>query len=84
MPYQLIIKRPAEKELDRLPREVRKRIIRRLLTLEQEARPSGSKKLQGQEAYRLRVGDYRVLYTIDDQEKIVTIFAVGHRGEVYR
>jgi mRNA interferase RelE/StbE len=56
----------------------------RLLTLENDPRPYGVKKLQGEEAYRLRVGDYPVLYTIDDTEMLVTIYAIGHRRDVYR
>ncbi len=63
---------------------IRQRIQERLLAFEQNPRPYGIKKLQGEEAYRLRIGDYRVLLTIDDQEQIVTIFAVGHRRDVYR
>jgi len=84
MPYQVIIKRPAEKELDSLSAGLRRRITERLLSLEENPRPQGVKKLQGENAFRLRVGDYRVLYQIDDQAKVVTIYAVGHRREVYR
>lgn len=84
MSYQVLIKRSAEKELDALPKSMRERIVRRLLSLEEDPRPPGSKKLQGEESYRLRVGDYRALYTIDDQTRIVTVYAVGHRREVYR
>ena len=58
MTYQVIIKRPAEKELDMLQANIRERIIKHLLALEENPRPSGIKKLQGQESYRLRVGDY--------------------------
>ena len=84
MTYQVILKRTAEKELDALQTNMRKRILKRLLALEDNPRPAGIKRLQGQESYRLRVGDYRVLYTIDDKAKQVFIFAVGHRGDVYR
>ena len=84
MAYQVIIKRPAEKELDALQANIRERIIKHLLDLEENPRPSGIKKLQGQESYRLRVGDYRVLYTVDDKAKQVVILAIGHRREVYR
>ena len=84
MPYQIVIKRTAEKELDALPAGLRDRIVARLLRLEENPRPSGSLKLQGQDAYRLRVGDYRVLYIIDDAAQAITIFAVGHRREVYK
>jgi mRNA interferase RelE/StbE len=54
-----------------------------LLALEDNPRPAGAKKLHGEDSYRLRVGDYRVLYTIDDQSRVVTVYAVGHRREVY-
>ena len=84
MTYQIIIQRHAEKELDALETSVHKRIVTRLLALEDNPRPTGIKKLQGQESYRLRVGDYRILYTIDDKSKKVFITAVGHRREVYR
>ncbi len=84
MTYQVIVQHPAEKELDALEKSVHKRIATRLLALEEEPRPAGVKKLQGQESYRLRMGDYRILYTIDDKSKKVFIVAVGHRREVYR
>ncbi len=82
--YRVQIKRSAEKELDALPGRARARIGKRLLDLEGNPRPHGVEKLQGQEAYRLRVGDYRVLFTIDDATRVVTIYAVGHRRDVYR
>ncbi|MFZ5819146.1 MAG: type II toxin-antitoxin system RelE family toxin [Chloroflexota bacterium] len=84
MTYQVILQRPAEKELDALESSVHKRIVTRLLALEENPRPAGVKKLQGQESYRLRVGDYRVLYTINDKSRKIFIMAVGHRREVYR
>jgi mRNA interferase RelE/StbE len=84
MPYQIIIKRSAEKELNALPAALRDRIANRLLALEDNPRPTGIKKLQGAESYRLRIGDYRVLLTIDDQRQQVMIVAIGHPREVYR
>ena len=84
MPYIVHLKRSAEKELADLPREVRQRIVKRLLTLKANPRPPGAKKLGGGERYRIRVGDYRVLYTIDDALQKIEVSAVGHRREVYR
>jgi mRNA interferase RelE/StbE len=84
MPYTVYLKRSAEKELEALPQEVHQRIIRRLLTLKANPRPAGAKKLWGGERYRLRVGNYRVLHTIDDALQKIEISAVGHRREVYR
>ena len=84
MKYKVQILHAAEKEMDKLPTATHTRISRRILSLEDNPRPKGVKKLGGREEYRLRVGNYRVLYTVDDEESIVTIFAIGHRREVYR
>jgi len=81
--YEIRIIHPAEKELDRLPNTIQKRIIKRILSLENNPHPRGAHKLSGREEYRLRVGGYRILYTIDDSERMVTIMAVGHRRDVY-
>jgi len=82
--YELRIVRTAEKEMDKLPEAVHSRVSKRILSLQDNPRPRGIKRLSGGEEYRLRIGDYRALYTIDDTNLIVTIFAVGHRREVYR
>ena len=84
MAYRILIKQSAEKELDALPRKMYDRIVDRLLVLEETPRPVGIKKLRGQESYRLRVGDYRILYTIEDKTNTVTIYAIGHRRDIYR
>ena len=84
MRYEVRILQVAEREMDKLPSTVHSRISRRLLSLEDNPRPRGTKKLSGRDEYRLRIGDYRVLYTVDDRERTVTVFAVGHRREVYR
>jgi mRNA interferase RelE/StbE len=82
--YEVRIAPSAERDMDKLPTPLHTRISRRILSLEGNPKPRGAKKLSGREEYRLRVDDYRVLYSIDDQEFVVTIFAVGHRREVYR
>ena len=84
MKYEVRIVPSAEREMDKLPTPVHTRVSRRVLSLEDNPRPRGAKKLSGREEYRLRVGDYRVIYTIDDKGRMVTVFAVGHRREVYR
>ena len=83
MSYQVHILRSAEKEMDRLPATAHARLSRRILSLEENPRPRGIKKLGGREEYRLRVSSYRILYVIDDGNQAVTILAVGHRREVY-
>lgn len=84
MAYSVLLKRSAEKELNALDQTLRQRIVQTLLRLENDPRPRGAKKLTDREAYRLRIGDYRALYTVDDGDRIVRIIAVGHRSDVYR
>jgi mRNA interferase RelE/StbE len=82
--YSLEIKRPAAKELAQLPPKDRGRIVIRIQALAEEPRPVGAEKLSGQERYRVRQGDYRILYEIEDQVLRVIIVKIAHRGDVYR
>jgi len=82
--YTVQIKPAAEKEMDRLPAKTFDRAALAILSLESNPRPRNCKKLRGVDEYRLRVGDYRILYTIADAPRRVEIVAVGHRREVYR
>ncbi len=82
--YAILIKRTAEKEMDRLPARTFDRVADAILRLETDPRPRGCRKLAGLEEYRLRVGAYRVLYAVDDLRRIVEVVAVGHRRDVYR
>jgi mRNA interferase RelE/StbE len=83
--YELLLAGQAERDLKKLSAEVFHRIIRGLRQLAQEPRPHGCRKLTGsQNDYRIRVGDYRILYEIDDEARQVRILKVGHRREVYR
>lgn len=82
--YIVFVKRSAEKDLDALPRPVFDRISSAILKLESVPRPRGAVKLRGGDEYPLRVGDYRVLYVVDDDRRTVHILAGGHRREVYR
>jgi len=84
MTYSVYLKRSAEKELDRLPRNIHDRIIKRLLSLRDNPRPSGMKELQSREGYRIRVGDHRILYSINEKEKKTEIVSLAHRRDVYR
>ena len=82
--YSLEIKQSAQKELDALDDVVFTRIDRRILALEDNPRPAGCKMLKGyKDQWRVRVGDWRVVYIIDDTAKLVTITRVAHRREVY-
>jgi mRNA interferase RelE/StbE len=82
--YRLEIKRSAEKEIRGLSKDVASRIVDAIRGLGTEPRGQGSRKLAGAEGYRVRVGVYRILYTIDDSARVVMIVAVGHRREIYR
>jgi mRNA interferase RelE/StbE len=82
--YSLEIKPSAGKELDALSDALFARIDRKIVTLADNPRPAGCKKLRGyKDQWRIRVGDYRILYTIDDAEKRVDITRVAHRKDVY-
>ena len=84
MKYEIRILRSAEKEMDKLPAIIRSRISNRILSLEDNPRPRGAKKLSARDEYRLRIGDYRILYTASDSDAVIIIIAVGHRREIYR
>lgn len=83
--YRLEIRRTAERDLRRLPRSAFERLNEQILSLREDPRPPGVRKLKGKlEGWRVRVGQYRILYEIDDEERVVTIARVRHRRDVYR
>jgi mRNA interferase RelE/StbE len=84
--YSLEIKRSAARELEAVePRAQRRRLVARIQSLATEPRPAGSQKLAGAAAlHRVRQGDYRIVYEIDDSTRRVVIVKIGHRREVYR
>jgi mRNA interferase RelE/StbE len=82
--YSLEIKQSAQKELDPLDEVLFIRIDRKILALAENPRPAGCKKLKGyKDLWRVRAGDWRVLYIINDAAKLVTITRIAHRREVY-
>lgn len=84
MAYRITYLPKAEKAIAKLPRHVQTRVLERIAKLADDPRPSGSIKLTDSVLYRLRVGDYRILYTIDDGKLIVLIVDVDDRKNVYR
>ena len=82
--YSLEIKRSAAKELAQLPPKDRGRVVSRIQALADDPRPVGAEKLSGQERYRVRQGDYRILYEIEDQILRIMVVKIGHRRDVYR
>jgi len=82
--YRLLILPRAAKELAGLPSQAYGRVRDACRTLATDPRPSGSRKLGGRPGRRIRVGDYRIIYEVDDPARAVTILHVGHRRDVYR
>ena len=83
--YDVFIKPSALKELEAIsPKKDRQRIVRAISSLAHDPRPPGCRKLSGKDKYRIRSGQYRILYEIRDDILIVTVVKVGHRREVYR
>jgi mRNA interferase RelE/StbE len=81
--YTVLILPSAQKQLSKLPGSVATRIEDKMLELENDPRPPGCKKLKGRDAWRIRIGDYRVIYEIQDAKLIVTVITIGDRKNVY-
>ena len=82
--YAVEVKPPARKELEALPDDALARVVRKLETLAETPRPTGCKKLKGyKDHWRVRVGDWRVVFIIDDAAKSVSVTRIAHRREVY-
>jgi len=83
--YNVLLERAAEKELGKLSDDVHERVIAALRGLARNPRPPGSRKLAGTKSdWRIRVGEYRVVYEIADVIRIVRVHRIRHRGEAYR
>jgi mRNA interferase RelE/StbE len=82
--YSLSIPRTARKELEALPDRDLQRIVERIQRLAEDPTPTSAQKLSGQTAYRVRQGDYRIVYTVDHPRHEIVIIKIGHRREVYR
>ena len=82
--YRLLIKPSAVKEIEDLPRRDRRRIVATIQTLSADPRRRGSEKLSGHELYRVRQGNYRIVYAIQDADLSVVVVRVAHRRDAYR
>ena len=82
--YSALIKPSAAKELERLPDKLRRQVAKRIQALADNPRPVGVEKLTGEELYRLRQGDHRIVYSIEDAVLIVRVVRIGNRRDVYR
>lgn len=81
--YNVLIRRSAAKEIEALPPKDRRRVVAKIQGLADNPRPPGCEKLSGADKYRLRQGNYRILYEIVDRDLIITVVKVGHRRDVY-
>lgn len=81
---KIFFKRSAQKELLSLPKPIAKKIFQKITFLTKNPYVQGSQKLEEGKGYRIRMGDYRVVYTVDKKSKTVCIFKIGHRRESYR
>ena len=79
--YSVFIKPSAAKELEALPPNDLERVISRIQALTTDPRPSGCVKISGQERYRIRQGDYRIVHSVDDDQRSVLVVKIGHRKE---
>jgi len=83
--YSVRIKKSARKELETVAtKSDRRRIVACIRALAEEPRPAGAVKLSGRELYRIRQGQYRILYSIEDRVLIVQVIRIGHRSKIYR
>ncbi len=85
MNYQIQLSRSAERQLERFSPELRQRISSHITVLREEPRPFGSIRVKGRkDAFRIRVGDYRILYEVQDELLLVLVLKIAHRSDVYR
>ena len=82
--YSILFRKSVGKDLERIPKADARRIVSRIRSLSDDSRPPGCEKLSAQERYRIRQGDYRIVYSIQDDDRSVWIVKIGHRREVYR
>jgi len=82
--YQLQLKRSVLEDLGGIPAQYRRRVLEAIAALASAPRPRGVEKLTGRGDWRIRVGPYRVIYRVDDAERLVVVFRVAHRREAYR
>ena len=84
MPYTVIIKKTAQKELDSIPKKLQLRIRGAIDLLAVNPFPPNSKKLKDREGYRIRTSDYRILYNVNGNDLMVLVVRIGHRRDIYR
>lgn len=84
MTYKISILRKAQKQLAKIPANDYKKIKQSILGLARDPRPTGAKKLKGRQGWRIRQGDYRIIYEIQNDQLIIIVLDIGHRKDIYR
>ena len=84
MSYELIIEKSAQRALNKIPQPYQDRLIEAIRRMRSNPRTKGTRKLSGRDAWRIRVGDYRIIYEIDDDQSRLLVVVVGHRREAYK
>ena len=82
--HKIQIKASAVKELNKLPKKDLKKVVVKIQALSENPRPSGCEKLSGDEKYRIRHGNYRIVYAIQDEILVVYVVKIGHRKDIYK
>ncbi|MCK9424964.1 MAG: type II toxin-antitoxin system RelE/ParE family toxin [Ignavibacteriaceae bacterium] len=82
--FEIIIPKPVQKQLNNLPPKIKNQIFEHVSKLAGEPRPAGSKKLQGYEAWRIRVGNYRIIYEIEEGRLLIILISIAHRKDIYK
>ena len=82
--YRLLFKESVQKDFQGIPKKDLRKILSRIKILADDPRPPGCEKLTGQDRYRMRQGRYRIVYSVEDEERTVTVVKVGHRKDIYR
>ena len=83
-PYIVVLSKNAQKQLDKLPNQIADPILNSISELENNPRPQGFKKLKGRDGYRIRIGNYRIIYKIFEKELVIDVITLGHRKDVYK
>ncbi|MDF0643991.1 MAG: type II toxin-antitoxin system RelE/ParE family toxin [Nitrospira sp.] len=85
MAYSILLAPPAERQFRSLASAIQKRLVKRMKALQNDPRPPGVKKLSGEDdLYRIREGDYRIIYTVQDKALLILVLKIGDRKEIYR
>lgn len=82
--YRIFFRKSVQRDVEKIPKKDLQQIMKRIVALAGDPRPPGCEKLSAQERYRIRQGNYRIIYSIQDDELTIWVVKVGHRKDVYR